>query len=590
MKKIIPSAIITLLLFFALSCSSDNVLSTGGISIKIGESISRAIEPTISLDVTKYVIQGEGPGDTSFRTETDISGDTVTRENLLPGTWSLKAIAYNSSDKAIGEGNTSVTVTAGKTTDARITVTEYEGTGTITIVLSQASADYSAVISKVHDGILSEYKREPLTRNEDGILVASFSLPRGFYTINLVGGNEGVQLPTPEAFRIVRDDNLSVSYMIRDTGGINTIISNGIKPSPCMNLILSSDTVAAGSELTAEAVMSAGNFSFVWYVDGVMRPETAASITVIPDNTGTYTVSCLAIDTDTGVIWSEKSTFTVLAAQDEILAPSFIDIALPPSTQSRSVQVDQSNIMQMFKSVYFTGSVPAISTFEKRKANSGDIISDISLIGINMPVSYEKSKGHHIFSGTSENDDLKIFTEFNPNTKSFDYVQSILINFDIPNSSRDRINIVAGKDITIDKNGCLHGPLKLYFANKTSSAADLGVGLGEFFSDENISAILMMKPVNFSGLRTDDFASKLNSLSISLSNESEFIKLGDSIYEANAPEVTEPLGILYFNKQSEEIAFFGIDDYGNPTGSYSIEEFQAFADTISNNSWKFLSY
>ena len=357
-----------------------------------------------------------------------------------------------------------------------------------------------------------------------------------------------------------------------------------------MNLILSSDTVAAGSELTAEAVMSAGNFSFVWYVDGVMRPETAASITVIPDNTGTHTVSCLAIDTDTGVIWSEKSTFTVVAAQDEILAPSFIDIALPPSTQSRSVQVDQSNIMQMFKSVYFTGSVPAISAFEKRKANSGDIISEISLIGINMHVSYEKQNGHHIFSGTSENDDLKIFTDFNPNTKSFDYVQSILINFDIPNNSRDRINIVAGKDITIDKNGNLHGPLKLYFANKTSSAADLGVGLGEFFSDENISAILMMKPVNFSGLRTDEFASKLNDLSISLSNESEFIKLGDSIYEANAPKVTEPFGILYFNKQSEEIAFFGIDDYGNPTGTYSIKEFQAFADTISNNSWKFLSY
>ena len=311
MKKLILLITIMLFFFTAISCNSDNAPSVGGIRIAINDGISRGIEPNISLDVAEYVVSGYGPNNQEFNV--NISSSSYTKTDLLPGEWIIKADAVNLGNQKIGSDTVTVTVKPGQTTEARLMITEEEGEGTINISLSAPSAGYTAVISKVTDGSLAEYKSEKMVVQENGSYSASFSLMNGYYTLCFTSDKSAARLPAPVAFRIVKGDTLSVSIIAEPKdGGFNVTINNNIVSTPVLTLTASPDTAGKGETISVNASAYEGTYTYQWYVDGLINTEeSGSSLQVSFTEAGSHEVSCIAADSSTGIIISAKTTVTV---------------------------------------------------------------------------------------------------------------------------------------------------------------------------------------------------------------------------------------------------------------------------------------
>ena len=313
MKKLILLITILLIFFTAISCNSDNSPSVGGIRISINDGISRGIEPTISLDAAEYVVRGSGPNSQEFNINISSSSETYTKTDLLPGEWTITADAVNSEKQKIGSDTVTVTVKPGQTTEARLTITEEEGEGTINISLTAPSAGYTAVISKVTDGSLKEYKTGNMVVQENGSYTASFTLMNGYYTLSFTSDKSAVRLPAPVAFRIVKGDTLSVSIMAEPKdGGFNVTINDNIVSTPVLTLTASPYTAGKGETISVNASSDEGTYTYQWYVDGLINIEkSGSSLQVSFTESGNHEVSCIAADSSTGIIISAKTTVTV---------------------------------------------------------------------------------------------------------------------------------------------------------------------------------------------------------------------------------------------------------------------------------------
>ena len=313
MKKLILLITILLIFFTAISCNSDNSPSVGGIRISINDGISRGIEPTISLDAAEYVVRGSGPNSQEFNVNISSSSETYTKTDLLPGEWTITADAVNSEKQKIGSDTVTVTVKPGQTTEARLTITEEEGEGTINISLTAPSAGYTAVISKVTDGSLKEHTSDNMVVQENGSYSASFSLMNGYYTLSFTSDKSAVRLPAPVAFRIVKGDTLSVSIMAEPKdGGFNVTINDNIGSTPVLTLTASPYTAGKGETISVNASSDEGTYAYQWYVDGLINTEeSGSSLQVSFTESGNHAVSCIAADSSTGIIISAKTTVTV---------------------------------------------------------------------------------------------------------------------------------------------------------------------------------------------------------------------------------------------------------------------------------------
>ena len=313
MKKLILLITIMLIFFTAISCSSNNTPSVGGIKISINDGISRGIEPNISLDVSEYIVSGYGPNNQEFNVNISSSSETYTKTDLIPGEWTITADAVNSEKQVIGSDTVTVTVKPGQTMEARLTITEEEGEGTINISLTAPSAGYTAVISKVTDGSLKEYTSENMAVQENGSYSASFSLMNGYYTLSFTSDKSAVRLPAPVAFRIVKGDTLSVSIMAESKdGGFNVTINDNIVSTPVLTLTASPDTAGKGETISVNASAYEGTYTYQWYVDGLINTEeSGSSLQVSFTEAGSHEVSCIAADSSTGIIISAKTTVTV---------------------------------------------------------------------------------------------------------------------------------------------------------------------------------------------------------------------------------------------------------------------------------------
>lgn len=318
--------IIVITLALAISCNSQPTEEKGQVTISIKDTFSRAIEPNISFDVSRYSIHATGPNGSSFSFDLDYSNSTYTNNNVIPGEWIFQAIAYNEDDIAIGEGSCSITVVPRQTTDVVITVYEYSGTGTFTITLSGATPDfatYTAHINKVENGVLVELDSKPFSINEN-ILTVSFNLTNGFYTYQIRCSNSNITLHAPEAFRIVTGDSISVEYQVNDKGNISGKIINKIDPNPTLSITLNDTQVIVGESVIATANMTTpGSYVYKWYIDGKEESSTEDTLELLFEKAGNYTLSCLVVDSTSSIVWSEKKNLTVTDQRMNIV--SFYD-------------------------------------------------------------------------------------------------------------------------------------------------------------------------------------------------------------------------------------------------------------------------
>ena len=141
MKKthsILSFAFIALILLLCfVSCEENSDLPLGSISVSFTDSITRAIEPNISLDVSKYefsLLNGDGTPIVSK--EIDKSYTSLSQNNIPVGSYTVKVDAKNSEGVIIGTGGASCVIEKDKTTDVSVTVRELSGKGRLSVTLT----------------------------------------------------------------------------------------------------------------------------------------------------------------------------------------------------------------------------------------------------------------------------------------------------------------------------------------------------------------------------------------------------------------------------------------------------------------------
>jgi hypothetical protein len=213
MKKIQVIPILILLGLFILGCqmpqSSNTPFSSSGkgslvISITTNMASAKTLLPTVGQTIATYNVSGVGPSGATFSQQNVTTSVTIT---LVTGSWVITVNGLNSGGTQIGTGSTAVTITAGQTTNASVTVAPLNGNGDLGLTISWPSG---LIAAPSVTGTLT-----PVGGNASNLtftlaansLSASYdsgsTLPAGYYTLSLIlmdgtttvwGGIEAVQM------------------------------------------------------------------------------------------------------------------------------------------------------------------------------------------------------------------------------------------------------------------------------------------------------------------------------------------------------------------------------------------------------------
>lgn len=306
------SVLVTLLVIFSfVSCEGNNVIPVGTLSIMVSDSMTRAIEPNIPLDVAKYEVSLLNNDGTSIVSkELDKSNPSLSQGNIPVGSYTVKVDAKNKDGVIIGTGSKSCVIEKDKTTEVSVTVNELSGTGNLSVTLTGAvdsNATYTLTIYKPDDTEVDSVEFTTV----DTSLKAEIELDNGFYYF-VVTDSEG-NTSVPEAFRIVKGDNLTAeAYIYGSLGSFRVTITNSIIPNPTLSLSVSDSIIHVGEEFTVNATgMSGESLAYSWYVNGKAVEGSESTLTLTLDFAGDYTVRCLVKDTASSVVWSSDKTITV---------------------------------------------------------------------------------------------------------------------------------------------------------------------------------------------------------------------------------------------------------------------------------------
>ena len=305
------SIIITsFLLLCFVSCEENNAIPVGSLNISI-DNTTRAIEPNISLYVSKYEVSLlNGDGTPIVSKEIDKSYTSLSQNNIPVGSYTVKVDAKNSEGVTIGTGGASCVIEKDKTTDVSVTVRELSGKGRLSVTLTggvDTSSSYTLTVYKPDDTEAGSVGFAAV----DTSLKAELELDNGFYYF-VVTDEEG-NASTPEAFRIVKGDIITAeAYIYESLGSFRITITNSIISNPTLKLDVSDVTIHEGEEFTVSATgMSGESLTYSWYVNGKAVEGSAYTLTLTFDVSGDYNFRCLVKDTASSIVWSCDKTITV---------------------------------------------------------------------------------------------------------------------------------------------------------------------------------------------------------------------------------------------------------------------------------------
>lgn len=309
---------------------------------------------------------------------------------------------------------------------------------------------------------------------------------------------------------------------------------------------------------------------------------------------------------------SQPNTSPAAPETQKVFSPTFLDVPLP-QTGKVLIEANKENMAALFKPVFYFGYTPVISKFENRSISLGNTYSSVSLFDEDIPIKYEKQEdGKLLFSGVSAENDIYISTLYSPDTNSYDYKQALIVHLDTSNvpgfrSWTDRINIIKGENISIDATGNSHGATRFYFVNVYPSGKEFCIGDAEFFSNELISGAAAKQLVSCTsspsiGGEGTVRDARIADLNLTLDDIDKIIALGDELYESHKgdkqdfPTPNDYYALLYYDKQTGEVTFLGVDDVGNSIvseGNYGYKYMtkaiaQEDATRISNGEWTLL--
>lgn len=294
--------------------------STLHLSMQKGESTSRSLLPKDTpLEVSRYVIEGQGPQDSTFSVMSNTSSISV--EGLLIGQWNLDAIGQNEKGVDLVHGSKSITL-AKEPTETVIILDALSGSGTMDVTLSwdyQMIANPSLVVQLI-DSDNNATTLTPLINNiSTGQAKYSALYPSGSYLLQakLYSGSV-VVAGCAEVIRIVGGKTTEglIELSLDKYASIPTtltLVNNVGVPVECSITGLSEAVpalVPVTTSLVALNEPDAGSLEISWYLDGELI-SCSNQCTFIP-NSGQHRLDVIAKGPLLASSGSASITFTAI--------------------------------------------------------------------------------------------------------------------------------------------------------------------------------------------------------------------------------------------------------------------------------------
>jgi len=282
--------LVSLLALLFFGCRAD-VEQRSALTLNLkAEELSRSILPSDTpLEVTKYVISGDGPNDTHFSNVSPKQSLTIS--GLLIGNWNIHAVGQNSNGTGMVEGEALVQLKP-EPTSAEIQLNTLKGTGSMDLTITWDKSLISnpgfelTIIDQ--NGVISTPTLDVTTLGDGLIHFQGSTFKAGSYQVVgklLSGMNKTAGFA--EAVRII--DGLSscaeISLNLDKTttlpSTITLINSVGI-PVECSISGLENEMKAGASTVASIATDTQETLDILWYLDGE-QVGTGLSYTFAPE-------------------------------------------------------------------------------------------------------------------------------------------------------------------------------------------------------------------------------------------------------------------------------------------------------------------
>ncbi len=284
-------AIAVIAMILCPSCAEDPTTATLKLQLSTSDTAGRSIVPSgVLLDVTKYVVSGQGPQGSTFNVESKNAALSI--EGLLIGSWNLTAIGRNSNGIDLIQGSTTFQLTPSPST-ATITLNQLMGKGTMRIHFSWDTSRIQSPRLELELTTQGGQRTAVSPTSCDltaGTAVYSAEHEAGSYTIQArLYSDDTVVAGCAEAIRIV--GNRVTEGVITldldkypDSPGTLRLINKLGTPIDCTIKGLSSELPAMApttASLEVPGMSSSDSLSIKWYLDGVEK-STGNSFTFTP--------------------------------------------------------------------------------------------------------------------------------------------------------------------------------------------------------------------------------------------------------------------------------------------------------------------
>lgn len=273
MKKLL--AIMFAVLLVLSSCSMENN-SRAVVSFDFDGGNSRGIS-VVDMDTAYYVVEGSGPS--SFNSGRIGVDSAEASFEILPGSWSFMASAYNDEEQKIGESQSvSVTVNSGANAPIQLTVRELDGEGSVTFSIKYTNADApdTALHIQADDGPWT------VMAKEGNIHTLTLTLSNGFHEISIYEGDS----TTPSevvAVRVVTgyDTKVTMEYVASSFGDGYFEIDSDITQTPVVTLEpgITATAIPMNIPFSVDSTIEgfSGSVSYQWFLNGVVVPDATSS-------------------------------------------------------------------------------------------------------------------------------------------------------------------------------------------------------------------------------------------------------------------------------------------------------------------------
>jgi alpha-tubulin suppressor-like RCC1 family protein len=297
----------------------DSANDDGSVVLSFSDARARTIIPDVSLVIAAYDISFTRSGYTTV-VLADVPGTATQTQpvSLKPGPWTVTANAKNDTGGIIGVATTAVTVNAGHTTTASLTILSLSGNGQLTLF-----ADTSGLVMSAPSltGSLTPASppHDPITVNFDmssGTPSYSHSVPAGSYLLKLDLCDGAEKLASYV-------DAVLVAANFPTTGNLSFAPKSGfvvvqfvdqIKRAVPITLNGAVPMLGLGDTMTVTASPAVPVDSYQWYLDGqALTGATSGQVTVESGLAGGD--HTLAIVVQKSSVYScESADFTVASA------------------------------------------------------------------------------------------------------------------------------------------------------------------------------------------------------------------------------------------------------------------------------------